>query len=475
MRIELVGDSYQAWSIPFNAERTVNLFPVFNRDGRDIAALYGTPGLSLFTTAGTGAVRGGFKSKKNGRVFFVSGSILYEISSGGTATNRGSLNQSAGNITISENETQMAICDGVTVYIFTYSSNAFAQVADPDLPTSGTITTIGNYFVVNEVGTGKFFISALGDGTSWNALDFKSAETSPDQILRVFNGVGELWCFGESTTELFTNTGASDFPFDKVSGGDFDVGILAPNSAQSVGRTIIWLGQDEYGQGRVYETTSINPKVVSTPAIDILLQEATNPDEIVSWVYQEKGRTFYVLTGGGLSTSLVLDMQTKLWHERAYSNAMGAFEQHRGNCCVFAFGKQLVGDRVNGNIYEMDMDIYSDAGDDIVRERVYKHLFQEGDRLRYNCLEIGVESGVGLENGQGSDPQLALSVSKDSGRTYSTPMTESIGKTGNYFETVRFRQLGVAEEMTFKIRISDQVKVALIGSYLKKLGGERSA
>ena len=474
MRIELVGDSYQAWSIPFNSERTVNMFPVYNRDGRDVAALYGTPGLNLFTTAGTGAMRGAFKSRKNGRVFFVSGSTLYEVDSGGATTNRGSLNQSSGNITISENETQMGVCDGSTVYIFTYSSNNFAQVADQDLPTAGTITTIDNYFVINEVDTGKFYISALGDGTSWNALDFKSAETSPDKILRVFNGVGQLWCFGESTTELFTNTGASDFPFEKVSNGDFDVGILAPNSAQSIGRSIIWLGQDEYGRGVVYETTSINPTPISTPAIDILLQAATNPEEIVSWAYQEKGYTFYVLTGGGLTTSLVYNVTNKLWHERAYTNANGDFEQHRGNCCVFAFGKQLVGDRENGNIYEMDMDIYSDNGDDIVRERIYRHLFQEGDRVRFNCLEIGVESGVGLQNGQGSDPQIALYISKDSGQTFGTPTTESLGKAGKYFDTVRFRRLGVSEDMTFKVRVSDPVKVALIGSYLKNTGGERS-
>ena len=473
MRIDLVGDSYQAWSIPFNAERTINMFPVFNRDGRDIAALYGTPGLSLFATAGVGAVRNGFRSRKNGRVFFVSGDTLFEIDLAGNTTNRGTLNQSSGNITIDENETQLAICDGESVYIFTYSSNNFAQVTDPDLPTAGTITTIDNYFVINEVDTGRFYISALGDGTSWNALDFKSAETSPDRIIRVFNGVGQLWCFGEGTTELFTNTGASDFPFEKVSNGDFDVGILAPNSVQAIGRAIIWLGQDEYGRGMVYETTAINPNKVSTPAIDILLQEATNPEDIVSWVYQEKGRTFYVLTGGGLATSLVLDMDTKLWHERAYTNVNGQFEQHRGRCCVFAFGKQLVGDRENGNIYEMDMDIYSDNGDAIVRERTYRHLFSEADRKRYNTLEIGVESGVGLQSGQGSNPKIALSISKDSGRTFGTPYTEELGKTGNYFETVTFRRLGVAEEMTFRVRISDPVKIALMGSYLKEFGGER--
>ena len=49
MKIGLVGPSYQARSLPFNAQRTVNLFPVFDEQGKETAALYGTPGLKLFT------------------------------------------------------------------------------------------------------------------------------------------------------------------------------------------------------------------------------------------------------------------------------------------------------------------------------------------------------------------------------------------------------------------------------------------
>lgn len=467
MRIDLVGDGYKGWSLPFNAERTINLFPIYDNNGKDITALYGTAGLSLFATLGSGAIREGFKSNKNGRVFFVSGNIVYELESNGTGTNRGTLDQSSGNLTITENETQLAICDGVSIYIFTYSSNAFEKVIDPDLPSVGTVTSLDSYFIANQTGTGKFYISAVGDGTSWNALDFASAEASPDKIERVFGALGQLWCFGSSVSEIFANTGASDFPLEKVSGGDFEVGILAPYTVKAVGNTIFWLGQDKYGRGTIYETTSVTPKPISTPAINMLLERATSPEDIVAWVYQEKGYTFYVLTGGGLETSIVYNITNGLFHERAYSNIDGAYEQHRGRCCVFAFGKQLVGDRENGNIYEMSMDIYSDNGEDIVRERIYKHLFNEAEKIRFASLDIGVETGVGLQNGQGSNPKIALSISMDGGRTYGTVYTEDIGKAGNYFDTISFRRLGVSESMTFKMKISDQIKVAIFGSYLR--------
>jgi len=473
MKIELVGESYRDWSITYSAQKTVNFFPVFSNQGREVSALYGTPGLEEVADSGAGPIRGSFKSRKNGRVFFVSSSILYEIDSSYALTSRGNLDQSAGNITICENTTQMAVCDGANVYIFTYATNNWAKVTDPDLPVSGTITSIDNFFVVNEVGTDKFYISDLADGSSWVATEFKSAESNPDQIKRVFNAMGQLWCFGEVSTELFSNTGASDFPFEKISNGTFNIGIVAPYSAIVVGRAVFWLGQDEYGYAQVYEATGINPRIISTTPIALLLQQATNLSDVVAWAYQEKGRTFYILTGGGLETSLCYDLEAKSWHERAYCNSDGNFEQHRGITCVFAFNKQLVGDRDNGKIYNMDMDIYSDNGDAIVRERIYRHIFEEGYRIKFPILEIGAETGVGLQNGQGTNPIIALSVSKDGGKTYGDVYTQTLGAAGSFYGTIRFRRLGISESMTFKIRISDPVKVALFGSYLKDLEGEQ--
>lgn len=463
--IGLVGPSYQALSLPFNAERSVNLFPVFDKSGKEVAALYGTPGLELFGTAGVGAVRGCFASQ-NGRAFVVSGSTLYELNDAGTATSRGSLLQSSGNVSFAENPTQLAICDGVTVYILTYSSNVFAEVADSDLPVSGTITFLDGYFIVNEVGTGKFFISALNDGTSWAALDFATAESSPDALLRVYNAIGQLWLLGESTSEIWTNTGAAAFPFQRISGGKLEVGILAPFTAVATQSSLIWLGKDNFGSGIVYQTSSTQPKKISTEAIDLLISRATEPENITAYLYQEQGHVFYVLTGGGLETTLALDLTTELWHERAYLNSEGQYELHRGSCCMFAFGKQLLGDRVNGNVYEMNMDIFADNDEPILRERIYTHLFDDTKRIRYNTLEIGFETGVGLQNGDGSNPVVALQLSKNGAKTWSTTYTTPIGRVGAYMTKVCFRRLGVAEQMTFRIKISDPVRVAICGSYL---------
>lgn len=442
-----------------------------DKQGKDVAALYGTPGLSLFGVAGLGQCRNSFPAS-NGRAFIVSGATLFEIDSAGTATSHGTLLTSSGNITIAENGLQLAICDGTNLYIFTYATNAFAQVTDPDLPVCGTVTFIGGYFIINKVGTGSFYISAIYDGFSWNALDFATAESSPDPLLRVYNALGQLWLLGSRTTEIWTLTGNAAFPFQKISGANLDVGIVGAYTAAATDSAIVFLGQNIYGTSSVYRTTSTVPVEISTEPINILLDNATDQANIVAFTYQQQAHTFYVLTGGGLATTLVYDFQTDLWHERAYLNSEGNYETQRGYCCMFIFNKQIVGDKENGNIYEMSMDVYSDNGDPILRERIYTHLFDDNQRVRYNKLNIGFETGVGLQTGQGQVPLTALQLSKDGARTWSTSFTTSIGEVGAYQTQITFRRLGIAQQMTFRIKISDPVKVAIIGSYLSA-GGKK--
>ncbi len=465
MKIGLVGPSYQQRSLPFDAQRTINLFPVFDDQGKEVASLYGTPGLSQFSVTGTGATRTCFSSS-NGRAFTVSGTEFYEVLSNGTSVLRGSLDTFQGNVSIDENLNQLAICDETSVYIFTYATNAFAKVTDPDIPSSGTITYINGYFVVNQNNTGRFYISSLNDGTAWAALDFATAENAPDRLVRVIRAAGQLWLLGERSTEIWTNTGDSAFPFQRISGAEMPVGIMAAHTAVEIGNSIYWLGGNGEGNSIVYRADGFTPQPISTDAICFAINKATDKENIRGFSYQQDGHEFYILTGGGLETSLVYDITTGLWHERSY-NDNGIHTPHLMAGIMFAFGKHLIGDRRSGVIYEMSLALYSDAGTEIKRERIFTHLSDEGRPNRYNSLEIGFETGVGLQSGQGSNPLATLLLSRDGARTWSGSYQASLGAVGEYQTRVVFRRLGIARQMTFRIIISEPVKIAITGAYLE--------
>lgn len=466
MKIGVVGPSYVMQSLPFDAQRTINMYPVTDQMGKEISSLQGTPGLELFSTTSSGNGRKCFASAK-GRDFVVSGSHLFEISSTGVSTDRGSLDTSEGNVTIAENATQMAICDGTYIYIFTYATNSLAKISS-GLPSAvGVVTSLDSYFITNELSSGRFFVSSLSDGTTWDALDFATAESNPDELLCVKNWSGQLFLLGSKTYEIWSNSGNASFPFQRIAGAVGDVGVLAPHSVLAVDNSLIWVGQDKNGKGIVYKTNGFRPQRISTEAIEGIIQDCDSPQDISAFSYQKHGHLFYIITGGGLDTSFCFDVSTGLWHERAYLNEDGIFECHLAADCMFsATGKHLVCDRRSANVYSMTEDVYSDYDREIARERIFTHISDENKTLRYNRLEIGVETGVGLQSGQGSNPLISLQLSKDGARTWSDWQNAEIGAAGEYQTRVVFRRLGVAHQMTFRIRISDPVKVSITGAYL---------
>ena len=131
-----------------------------------------------------------------------------------------------------------------------------------------------------------------------------------------------------------------------------------------------------------------------------------------------------------------------------------------------AFGKHLVGDRADGRVYSMRLDIYKDDTDYIKRLRIYTHLIDELKPVRYSSLQVGIETGVGLQSGQGSDPQISLRISQDGARTWSNYYSKSFGAAGKYKTEVNFRRLGIQQICTFELSTSEPVKVAITGSYL---------
>lgn len=468
MKAGLVGPSYQQRSLPFDAQRSVNLFAISDQQGKEVAALYSRPGYNLMGTSGIGPGIGLFTAA-NGRSFQVSGSGFYEIFADGSSILRGTLNVSQSITTMAENGLQVAICDGQKLYIFTYATNVFGIVTSTNLPSASTVDFISGYFVVSVSNSaGTFQISSLYDGTTWAALDFATAESSPDPLLRVMNVSGQLWLFGSRTVEVWANTGALNFPFQKIAGGTIDAGVMSGYAALSLDNSAFWAGQNVDGNGIVYRADGFSPQRISTETIERRLQAAPSPETLRCTKYQEEGHTFLGITGGGMETTLVYDLATSLWHERAFLNDDGTYGQDLAAEYTFAFGKQIAVDRTSGNFYQQSLDFYSDNGREIARDRVFTHVSNENQRIQFKNLTVGFESGVGNEVDPASNPKAILYISKDGARTWSNGIARAIGKVGKYLTRCTWQRLGQAREMTFRVRVTDPVKVAIVGAYFNE-------
>ena len=115
----------------------------------------------------------------------------------------------------------------------------------------------------------------------------------------------------------------------------------------------------------------------------------------------------------------------------------------------------------------MNLNNYDDAGSPILRERIYTHIVDEGRNMRYSRLEIGFEVGVGTQTGQGYNPKCSVQLSRDGARKWSNEYLKQIGKAGETRAKVVFRRLGISNQVTYRLKISDPVKIAITGSYLR--------
>jgi len=273
--------------------------------------------------------------------------------------------------------------------------------------------------------------------------------------------------FGTKTTEIFQNTGAAAFPFQRISGATIETGCAAEGTIKEIDNAIFWLGTDENGNAIVWRSNGYDAIRVSTQAIERKIEESTNFNESNAWVYHERGHAFYILQVKGLNTTLCFDATTSLWHERVYRNPLsGAEEQARGSCHIFFNQIHLVGDRETNQVFKQALDIYSHDGSPMIRERTSQHYDDEKKLVTHNLFELDMEVGVGLNDGQGINPQIMMDYSDDGGRTWSSELWTTLGALGEYFTRVQWRKLGQSRDRVYRVRVTDPVFVQINEAYL---------
>lgn len=471
-----VGASYQARSRTLDAQRCLNLFvEMGNPQGtsKSPAALIGTPGMSLWSVLGTDGVRGLLRFSATQLVAVV-GQNVYLVTTLGSGALVGTLAglvagttaTGTGPVSMASNGTLVMIVTGDAGYVLTpgLPVPTLARINSPNFLGADVVYFLDGYFVFNRPGTARFQITNLY-GISIDGLAFATAEGAPDLLVTLIVDHRELWLLGENSTEIWFNSGNPDFPFERNQGAFIEVGCAAKYSAAKLDNAVIWLASDDRGQGMVVRTNGYQPMRISTHALEFALASYARIDDAVAWTYQQEGHSFYVLNLPSAGKTWVYDASTSLWHERAWRDPNGNLGRHRGQCQVSFANKILVGDWENGNISQLDLNVFTDNGVAIARIRACQHAAGPNMKRQYfTALQIDMEAGVGLSSGQGIDPQARLRWSDDGGFTWGNEMLASIGKVGEYQRRVRWRRLGYARDRVFEVTITDPVRVAIVGA-----------
>jgi hypothetical protein len=449
VRIPFGIGSYKSDSLPLSAQGMVNCYaekPPPNVEAP--VAVWRIPGCSLFASATTGGIRGAHKL--NGTWHVVSGTTLYSLSSSGTLTSVGTI-PGTDRVFMADNGIQMLIVSSNTAYLY---ASSVVRITDPDFPGAIWGDFIDGYFVFVEPNSGRLMCTALYDGSSIDALDFATAESSPDNIKGGIIDYPDIVLFGEETSEVWFNSGNTDFPFERSPQGVIKAGIAGRYACAKEDNTIFFL--DHRGMARRLD--GYTPVRISTHAIEVEFKKRDiSTCKVFAWV--EDGHTLvsYKFSDG----CFVYDVSTELWHERGtYGSGTWLTE-----FIYTAYGKALRFDS-DGRIGEMSRTVYAEYGNPIVATCVSPAVTDKNKLLDHNNLQLLFETGVGLTLGQGSLPEVMLRWSDDSGRTWSNTVTRSLGPIGEYKTGVKFDRIGRAKARVYEWSISDPVKLVFMDAFL---------
>lgn len=482
----MLGSFNKYPDLDIDVEDTVNLFEIRDPKIKEQRALLSTPGLKFELNVSPGStdpVRALFVFET--MMYGVFGSNIYGFNSNLTPIFLGTIDSNAGGVSITNNNGgQVIFVDGEAGYIYTPTTGVFAKITDPDFPAKPiNVVYLDTYFAIPSGETQTFQLSANNDGTQWNAfLDEAQIQTYPG----VNRGVGvvneRLFFFKDTSTEVWWNPGAADFPLRKDTNLNFNYGCLSEDSIDSQYGYLLWLSQDKSGPASVMMTTGYVPQRVSTKAIESTIAKFTKPDDVIAYIYKDEGRIFYVMNWTTDDYTLVLDVESAeldpnnpLWHRMEMlpkppleGNPNYSKTRHVGNCHAYFNNVHYVGSYKEPILYSFSRSYADNAGEPIRRIRTGKPFFDP--RYRYqqiNLQQIDIQPGLGTVDNIYDNPVALLSISRDGGQVFGNKQAGSIGRIGMTQTRCLWRKKGLARSYVPRLEISASIApICIMGDML---------
>jgi hypothetical protein len=215
------------------------------------------------------------------------------------------------------------------------------------------------------------------------------------------------------------------------------------------------------GQVIVARIQGYVPQKISTPDMDSIINGYTNTADATAYSYMLGGHAMYVISFPSAGYTWMYDGSTGFWSSlKSYG-----LTRYRGEFAFPFLSAIVVADYNVGRLYRLSPTAQTDNGDTIEREVIGETIrATDGDFININTLRLDCEVGQGLTSGQGSNPQISLSISRDNGKTWGPDMWKDLGAIGEYKTRVEWRRLGSPRVFTPKIRLTDPVPITLVSA-----------
>jgi hypothetical protein len=418
VRIPLVGGAYEGISKNANAQTCINLYPQPDPTEPGEGLLVETPGhgtrFNVTASPPTEFVRG-LIHPGGGSIGVVAGPSYHSLNPSGVlsaAKTGATINETYIPVSMASNGyntgDDILIADSTQLLL----SSSFGNLTLVANPTGGnfssnTVTFMDGRFICDDTANrDKIYYSGYND-TTFVEFAFVTDFGDWDDVLGVSSVNRKLFVFGQHHVGVWYDTGTSTV-FQRFQGGFSDTGCCAIYTAKPFDNSMVWLAGDEHGEGYVVRMgDNFVPQMISTPQInERIAQWEASIEKSFAFTMTWKGHEWYVLTNAEVNSNagetFVYDSVSRQWFQWSSGSAGG---RYMGNCHTFGMSssKQFGGKHFIGNADATALEVfalgsttpvYTEDGDEIVRERTTIHFAREEDRINIAELQLDMEEGT---------------------------------------------------------------------------------
>jgi hypothetical protein len=410
-----------------------------------------------------GQGRGILTSTKFNKIYMVIDNDAYSYDSSGSRNIIGTLQTFVGDVYIAENNIdQVIFSDSENLYCYNTITNDFDTITATTLGfTPGYITFQNGRFITGDIKTNAWRLSLDTDGKIWpfDAQHVGAIETKPTLFKGVlrFPGKGNmLLVFGETVSELFQDTGATLFPYQRNQSVNIDYGLINPATLAGIQDFVCWVGINEQAGPAIMFTGGSGVDKISTDGIDYKLAELTEPTNCYAFMVRLSGHLCYIVTWVADNLTYLYDFNTKRFFTLCDEN-MNAFIVKR----VAFFNDQyyFVSLR-DGNLYQLKSNYFNyDYGDGDIKEipmiRILPNIqFPDQSRFVVGYSGFTIQSGSFPYTLPANDniPRVDLSLSTDGGVNYGSNVAQRMRPQGLRRNRLMWYSLGSMNDLVHQYR-----------------------
>lgn len=232
----------------------------------------------------------------------------------------------------------------------------------------------------------------INDILTWDAENVLIAEIEPSKGVALAKQLVYVIAFKEDSTEIFYDAAnAEGSPLGRVSGAKINWGCANADSIRELDGALFWLSTNRSASIQVMKMDNLKVDIISTPAIERLLNSADLSD-VYSWTLKYEGHKWYAFTLVNTNLTLVYDLTTGLWAQ--WTDKDGDYLPIVDSTYNTATNQTILQHESDGYLYVVDSDSTSDWNGPITVD-IYTPNYDAGtardkvlERMYFDCNQL---------------------------------------------------------------------------------------